>query len=72
MSAACQFADILEKEKEQRSGSVLCIADYKLKHDKADEEVSGATKIQDVFNENSQSAWGNKTKLFKKLGGIEP
>jgi len=38
MSAACQFADILEKEKEQETGDAIRIADDKLKHKPADSE----------------------------------
>ena len=51
MSAACWVVDIAKKGKEQQSGNVLYIADYKLKHTKADEEASGDAKMPDAFNE---------------------
>lgn len=50
MSAACWFADILAKEKKQQNGNVLCIADYKLEHQKADKKVSNGAKMPDVSN----------------------
>lgn len=53
MSAACWFADILEAEKEQQTGNVLRIADYKLKHQKADKKAAIGAEMPDMFNEKN-------------------